>query len=116
MDFNHISVIFQILTNTVVICTSLLFGFSFVDVKLKPIFKSLSFLSILVSLLAVLVFTGLSDAFSLLTIYFKLMVICLFVLIVLINKTIISILLTLAFNFTVIQLFHYTLFNIILLS
>src|SRR5690625_5309849 len=115
MDFNHISVIFQILTNTVVICTSLLFGFSFVDVKLKPIFKSLSFLSILVSLLAVLVSTGLSDAFSLLTIYFTLMVICLFVLSVPRKQTIIALLLALAFNLTVIQLFAYNVFNIGLL-
>src|SRR5690625_1899907 len=115
MDFNHISVIFQILTNTVVICTSLLFGFSFVNIKLKPIFKPLSFLSILVSLLAVLVSTGLSDAFSLLAIYFTLMVICLFVLRVPRKQTIIALLLALAFNLTVIQLFAYNVFNIGLL-
>lgn len=115
MDFKHISDIFQLLTNAVVICTSLLFGFSFVDITLKPILKTLSVSSIFVSFLSILLFSELPDAFSLLAIYFTIMVICFFYLQVSKKQLIIAILLALTFNLTVIQLFAYNIFNIGLL-
>ena len=116
MDWNLTLALITIVSSAIAIYTSLLIGFSLVEIDLSTIGRNTIFLSLTFGLLYYAAQLLLDSNLLLLALYASLIPVIVFVLKVPFSQTILAILLALIYDVAIIKLFVHNLFDIALIS